>query len=237
MKSWKTSFDKLRMTVGSGKIYPVLILMLIFNFNLNAQTAESIIHQHLENSGGISKWKSLNSIILKGEATLGLEQSFPMVVYHRRPYEKKVAFIIDGKEVLNEGYDGKNGWTFSEISKKNEKVPGYQPDSFDSDMMEYSKKGFEAQYIGKAKEEGKECYKVVLTKHTNKITYCFSTKDYSLLSEETKEEKTLYFDYKSFDGLQFATKQIGRPKDGGEYVIRFTQIQINPVIADKVFKF
>ncbi|SMC53124.1 LolA family protein [Moheibacter sediminis] len=213
------------------------LFSLCISISISAQTAESIINQHLESSGGISKWKGLNSIILKGSVTLGIEESFSMVIYHRRPYEKKVAFIIEGKEVLNEGYDGKNGWTFSEISKKNEKVPGYQPDSFDSDMMEYSKKGFEAQYIGKAKEEGKECYKVVLTKHTNKITYCFSTKDYSLLSEETNEEKTLYFDYKSFDGLQFATKQIGRPKDGGEYVIKFNQIQINPAISDKVFKF
>lgn len=215
----------------------ILFLTILFSIPLQAQTAESIIDHHLESSGGISKWKSLNSIILKGEVTLGIEQSFPMVIYHRRPYEKKVAFIIGGKEVLNEGYDGKNGWTFSEISKKNEKVPNYQPDSFDSDMMEYSKKGFEAQYLGKAKEDGKECHKVQLTKHTNKITYCFSTKDYSLLSEETDDEKILYFDYKSFDGLQFATKLIGRPKDGGEYVIRFNQIQINPVIADKVFKF
>lgn len=213
------------------------IIIIFLSFNLSAQTAENIINQHLEKSGGISKWKNLNSIILKGDANLSVEQSFPLVIYHRRPYEKKVAFIIGGKEVLNEGYDGKNGWTYNEISKKNEKVPGYQPDSFDSDMLEYDKKGFEAKYLGKSKEEGKECYKVELIKHTNKITYCFSTKDYSLLSEETEEEKTLYFDYKTFDGLQFATKLIGRPKDGGEYVIRFSQIKINPVIDDKVFKF
>lgn len=204
---------------------------------LFGQTAESIINQHLESSGGISKWKNLNSIILKGNATLSVEQSFPLVIYHRRPYEKRVAFIVGGKEVLNEGYDGKNGWTYNEISKKNEKVAGYEPDSFDSDMLEYSKKGFEAQYLGKAKEEGKECYKIQLIKHTNKIIYCFSTKDYTLLSEETEEEKILYFDYKSFDGLQFATKLIGRPKKGGEYIIRFNQIQINPSIDDKVFKF
>lgn len=218
-----------------NKVLSIIIIFL--SFNLSAQTAENIINQHLEKSGGISKWKNLNSIILKGDANLSVEQSFPLVIYHRRPYEKKVAFIIGGKEVLNEGYDGKNGWTYNEISKKNEKVPGYQPDSFDSDMLEYNKKGFEAKYLGKSKEEGKECYKVELTKHTNKIIYCFSTKDYSLLSEETDEEKTLYFDYKTFDGLQFATKLIGRPKDGGEYVIRFSQIKINPVIDDKIFKF
>ena len=214
-----------------------LILIFLASISLSAQTAENIINEHLERSGGISKWKNLNSIILKGDATWSVEESFPLIIYHRRPYEKKVAFIIDGKEVLNEGYDGKDGWTFNEISGKNEKKPNYQPDSFDSDMMEFEKKGFEATYLGIDQEEGKECYKVGLTKHTNKITYCFSTKDYSLLSEETNEEKILYFDYKSFGGLQFATKLIGRPKNGGEYVIRFSQIQINPTINDKVFKF
>lgn len=215
----------------------IALFSLIISATLFSQSAESIINQHLENSGGISKWKSLNSIILRGNATLSVEQSFPIIIYHRRPYEKKVAFVINGKEILNEGYDGKNGWTYNEISKKNEKITGYRPDAFDSDMLEYSKKGFEAEYLGKMKEEGKECHKVRLTKHTNKVAYCFSTTDYTLLSEETEEEKILYFDYKFFDGLQFATKLIGRPKDGGEYVIKFNQIQINPAIDNKVFKF
>lgn len=215
----------------------ILLFFILISIPISAQTAESIIEQHLEKSGGIAKWKNLNSIILKGNANLSLEQSFPLVIYHRRPYEKKVAFIINGKEVLNEGYDGKNGWTYNEISKKNEKVSGYQPDSFDSDMLEFDKKGFEAKYLGKSKEDGKECYRVELTKHTNKVTYCFSVKDYALLSEETSEEKILYYDYKTFDGLQFATKLIGRPREGGEYVIKFSQIQINPTISDKVFKF
>ncbi len=215
----------------------VFLFLVLSNFPLSAQNAESIIHQHLENSGGINKWRNLNSIILKGNVSLSLEQSFPLIIYHRRPYEKKVAFIIKGKEVLNEGYDGKNGWTYSEISGKNVKIPDYQPDSFESDILDYQKKGFEAEYIGKDKVESNECYKVVLTKFTNKITYCFSTRDYSLLSEENKEEKLLYYDYKSFGGLRFATKSIGQPKEGGEYVITFSEILINPAIDNKVFKF
>jgi len=223
-KLWKTALG-------------LFVFISITAISVSAQTAESIISQHLETSGGMEKWKSLNSIILKGEAVLGVEQSYPIIIYHRRPYEKKVAFIMDGKEILNEGYDGKNGWTFNEISNKNEKVPGYQPDSFDSDMMEYNKKGFEAEYVGKDKVEGKECYKVVLTKHTNKITYCFSIQDYKLLWEENKDEKLFYYDYKKFEGLEFATRIVGQPKEGGEYVISFSKILINPKIDDKVFKF
>lgn len=216
----------------------ILLLILIFGFvRSNAQSAEQIINQHLENTGGIQNWKNLNSIIMKGDALLSLEQSFPIVIYHKRPYKKKVVFIIDGKEVLNEGYDGSNGWTYNEISRKNEILKGYRPDSFEDDLLDYAKKGFTANYIGEDKSAGAACYKVELTKNVNKITYCFSVKDFSLLWEENSEERTIYSDYKKFNGLDFATKMTGQPKNGGEYVIKFNSIQINPNIDDKVFKF
>ena len=211
-------------------------LLFISNFS-NAQTAELIIHNHLESSGGTENWRKLNSIILKGDAILGLDQTFPMTVYHRRPYEKKVVFTVEGKEMLNEGYDGKNGWTYNEISGKNEILSGYQPDSFDSDIMDYQRKGFTAVYTGKSTSDGQECYKVELTKNVNRVTYCFSTRNYALLWEENQEEKMFYYDYKKFEGLEFATRIVGQPKDGGEYVIQFSSIQINPRIDDKVFKF
>jgi hypothetical protein len=219
------------------KVNYLIVLFLFVSVSISAQTAKSIIDQHLENSGGAAKWRNLNSIILKGDAVWGLDQSFPMTIHHKRPSQKKVVFWIDGKEMLNEGFDGKNGWTYSEITRKNEIKKDYQPDAFDSDILDYEKKGFEAVYTGKSTSENQECYKVELTKNVNKITYCFSTKDYSLLWEENKEEKLFYYDYKKFDGLEFATRMIGKPKDGGEYVIKFYQIQINPKIEDKVFKF
>lgn len=216
-------------------------LYILFSFCLSifafSQNADEIIQQNLEKSGGIAKWKSLNSIILKGDVTLGLEQSFPLHVYHRRPYEKKVVYFIKGQEILSEGYDGKSGWTYNEISGKNEKVPNYQPDSFDSDLLDYDKKGFEAKYIGKDKVEGKECHKIQLIKNTNVVTYCISTKDYTLLSEETDKETMYYYDYKTFEGLRFATRIVAYPKEGGEYVLRFASVQINPQISDKTFKF
>lgn len=216
---------------------PVILLLLFSGMQINAQTADEIITRHLENSGGIAQWKSLNSIIIHGDAILGLDQAFPLVIYHKRPYQKKVVFIVQGNEVLNEGYDGSNGWTYSEISGKNEIMRNYQPDAFDTDLLEYKKKGFEAALIGKAKSENTECYKIELIKNTNKTTYCFAVNDYKLLWEENKDEKLLYYDYKKFNGLEFATRIIGQPVNGGEYVLKFNKIEINPAIADKVFKF
>lgn len=221
-----------------SKVWKLGLILFLLGFGFGfGQTAEQIIHQHLENSGGLKKWKSLNSIILRGDALLSVEQSFPMVIYHKRPYQKKVAFLVKGKEMLNEGFDGKNGWTYNEISGKNEIMKNYQADSFESDILDYQNKGFTALYLGKDQSKSTPCYKVELTKNVNKTTYCFSTQDYSLLWEENQEEKMFYYDYKKFNGLEFATKIVGQPKEGGEYVIKFNSIQINPSIDDKHFKF
>lgn len=224
---------------GGKRFFLSSLFILAFSFTLNAQTADEIISQHLENSGGYAHWKSLNSIIIHGDALLGLDQAFPMTIYHRRPYQKKVVFLVEGKEMLNEGYDGKNAWTFNSISGKNEKMLGYEPDSFESDLMDYKKKGFKAEFLGEdlREEDERKCYKVELTKNVNKSIYCFATDDYSLLWEENKEEKLFYYDYKIFDGLSFATRIIGQPKEGGEYVLYFSNIRINPNIDAKEFRF
>lgn len=219
--------------VGWGISFLFLFLS-IPNF---AQSADEIINQHLENSGGIKNWRNLNSIIMRGDALLSIDQSFPIVIYHKRPYQKKVVFLIEGKELLSEGYDGKNGWTYNEISGKNEIKKDYQPDSFESDILDYKRKGFEAVYKGKSTERSEECHKVELTKNVNKTTYCFSTKNHTLLWEENVEEVLYYYDYKKFNGLDFSTRMVGHPKNGGEYVIKINAIQINPNIDDKIFKF
>lgn len=217
----------------------LLMLMTLISSNfVFCQNAEEIIKKNLEVSGGEVAWNNLNSIILKGEANINVDYSYPMIIQHQRPYNKKVSFIMNGKEVLNEGYDGKYGWTYSDINKKNIVVPDYTPDAFDSDLLKYKQKGFNVKYIGKETyDKGKQCYKVELLKNKNQSFYCFDDKTYEVVFEENKDEVLFYSEYKKFNGLSFATKIVGKPKDGGEYVIKFNTIQINPYIDKKVFKF
>ena len=217
----------------------LLMLMTLISSNfVFCQNAEEIIKKNLEVSGGEVAWNNLNSIILKGEANINVDYSYPMIIQHQRPYNKKVSFIMNGKEVLNEGYDGKYGWTYSDINKKNIVVPDYTPDAFDSDLLKYKQKGFNVKYIGKETyDKGKQCYKVELLKNKNQSFYCFDDKTYEVVFEENKDEVLFYSEYKKFNGLSFATKIVGKPKDGGEYVIKFNTIQINPHIDKKVFKF
>ena len=213
------------------------IVTLLISSVLFAQSADDIIKNNLEKTGGEKAWNNLNSIILRGSVSFNLETSYPMVIRHKRPYLKKVSFVMDGKEILNEGYDGKYGWTYNEISKKNIVIPDYKPDAFDSDLLKYKQKGFNVKLVGKEKYEGGNCYRIELAKNKNISYYCFDEKTYQLVFEENKDEVLYYSDYKNFSGLAFATKIVGKPKEGGEYIIRFNTIQINPPIDSKVFNF
>ena len=88
-----------------------LLVILIHSAFAFSQTAEQIIQYNIDKSGGENAWNNLNSIVLKGEAMINVDYSYPITIKHQRPYNKSVTFKIDGKEILNEGYDGKNGWT------------------------------------------------------------------------------------------------------------------------------
>ena len=145
---------------------------------------------------------------------------------------------MNGKEILNEGYDGKNGWTYSEVAKKNVVVPDYKPDAFDSDVLKYKQKGFKVKYVGTEKYDQKNsCYKVELTKNSNSTVYCFDKNSYEIVMEKNKDETLYYSNFKNYNGLSFATKVVGKPTEGGEYVIKFNDIKINPAIDKKNFKF
>ncbi len=214
------------------------LVLSLFSVVAFAQNADKIIETHIQKTGGEAAWNNLNSIILKGEAIINVGDSYSMIVYHQRPYQKKVVFVMNGKEILNEGYDGKNGWTYSEVAKKNVVVPDYKPDAFDSDVLKYKQKGFKVKYLGTEKYDQKNsCYKIELTKNTNSTIYCFDKNSYEMVMEKNNEETLYYTNFKDFNGLSFATKVIGKPTEGGEYVIKFNEIRINPAIDKKNFKF
>ncbi len=130
-----------------SKIKLSVLVLSLFSVAAFGQNAEKIIETHIQKTGGEAAWNNLNSIILKGEAIINVGDSYSMVVYHQRPYNKKGVFIMNGKEILNEGYDGKNGWTYSEVAKKNVVVPDYKPDAFDSDVLKYQQKGFKVKLM------------------------------------------------------------------------------------------
>lgn len=145
---------------------------------------------------------------------------------------------IDGKKVVLEGYDGKNGYRTNFTTGKKEIIKDYKPETFDSDLLNYESKGFTAELKGKEKVDGKDCFKIILTKNSNSTTYYFNCTSYYVTKEVKKDETLLYSNYKKVDKYYMAYRIESSSSDNeSDFVMNITTIEINKVIEDKEFKY
>ncbi len=215
-----------------------LLITFLFTTFVFSQTAKEIIDQNIENSGGLINWKLLNSVILTGKVTLGINDEYPIKIYQQRPNLTKTTIMIDKKETAIEGFDGKKGYAMNYAANKLQEYPNYVPESFDNDFIDWENKGFEAKYLGKEKVGEIYCHKVELTKNVNKNYYYFDTKNFMLLKEVKKDEALLYYDYKKVGNLLFPFRiESSSPKKDGDYVILLNKVETNKEFPSNTFKF
>lgn len=215
----------------------LLILITIYTL-ISGQTAKEIINLNIENSGGLTQWKLLNSVILQGKVTLGVNDHYPIKIVQQRPNLTKTSIVINKKETAIEGYDGKKGYAMNYATNKLQEYPSYVPESFDNDFIDWESKGFQAKYLGKEKIGDQYCHKIELTKNVNKNYYYFDTKNYMLIKEIKKEETLLYSDYRKVGNLYFPFRiESATAKKDGDYVIILNSVEINKVFPPNTFKF
>lgn len=216
----------------------VLVLMILVSGIISAQTAKEIIDQNIEKSGGLTNWKLLNSIILQGKLTLGINDSYPIKIYQQRPNLTKTVLTINKKETAIEGYDGKKGYAMNYATNKLQEYPNYNAESFDTDFIDWENKGFEAKYLGKEKVGEIYCHKVELTKNVNKTIYYFDTKNYMLLKEVKSDETLSYSDYRKVGSLLMPYKiEASSQKKDSDYVMILNTIETNKALPANTFKF
>ena len=215
-----------------------LALAIIFSLVLNAQTAKEIIDKNIELSGGLTNWKLLNSVVLYGKVTLGINDEYPIKIFQARPNLTKTVIVINKKETAIEGFDGKKGYAMNYATNKVQEYPNYVAESFDNDFIDWESNGFETKYLGKEKIDEIYCHKVELTKNVNKTLYYFDTKDYMLLREIKKEETLNYSDYKQVGSLLMPFRiESSSPKKDSDYVMMINKIETNKVFPANTFKF
>lgn len=218
------------------KIFLVLSIILFQVFS--AQTAKEIIDKNIENSGGLVNWKLLNSVVLHGKVSLGVNDIYPIKIFQHRPNLTKTVLTIAGKSVPIEGYDGTNAYGMNYATNKLQKYSDYTPESFDNDFIDWEKKGFVANFLGKEKIGDVVCYKVELSKNVNKTIYYFNTKNYMLVREIQKDETLNYSDYRKEGNLLFPFRiESSSSQKNSDYVMLINKIEINKVFPPNTFKF
>ena len=215
-----------------------LVVAILITTIFSAQTAKQIFDKNIENTGGLTNWKLLNSIMLQGKVILGVDDEYPMRIYQQRPNLTKTVVYVGNKENVIEGYDGKNGYAMNYVVNKLQVQKDYVVEGFDTDYLDFENKGFTAQVLGKEKVGDRDCYKVELTKNVNKTIYYFDVQNFYLLKEVKKEETLVYSDYKKVNNLIMPFKiESSTPKKEGDYVMILYKIEVNKAFPANTFKF
>ena len=215
----------------------LLIATILITTIFSAQTAKQIFDKNIENTGGLTNWKLLNSIVLQGKVILGVNDEYPMRIYQQRPNLTKTVVFVGNKENIIEGFDGKNGYAMNYVVNKLQIQKDYIPESFDTDYLDFENKGFTAQVLGKEKVNDRDCYKVELTKNVNKTIYYFDVQNFYLLKEVKKDETLIYSDYKKVNNLIMPFRiESSTPKKEGDYVMVLYKIEINKAFPANTFK-
>lgn len=216
----------------------LLVCIILMSGIFSAQTAKEIIEKNIELSGGLTNWKLLNSIIIHGKLTLGINDQYPIKIFQERPNLTKTVITLNKKETAIEGYDGKKGYAMNYATNKLQEYPNYSAESFDTDFIDWESKGFEANYRGKEKVGEIYCHKVELIKNVNKTLYYFDTKTYMLLKEVKNDESLIYSDYRRVGSLQMPFRiESSSPKKDSDYVVLINKIETNKVLPANTFKF
>jgi hypothetical protein len=232
----------------------VVLLFLSTSIVSQSQTADEIIHRHLENIGGEAKWKKVKSLITKGEYDYG-GIVFPFTTYAKSPNQYKFVVPFEGK-FYAQGYDGTSGWKIDAF--KNETTPtllegrpavamANEADvELENTLINYEAKGHQITFFGTDTVAGKIYYKISILKSDDQNeSYFFDPTDYTLQLKNTyaknveleSAELTTYFsDYKYFHGLKIACKQISKIGDQTILTVTVKDVILNPEIKDDEFK-
>ena len=216
----------------------LLLFSFVFSTLLFAQSAKEVIDQNLELSGGLTNWKLLNSIMLQGKVSLGINDIYPIKIYQHRPNLAKTVITIGKKDTAIEGYDGEKGYGMNYATNKLQVYDNYVAESFDNDFIDFENKGFTAELQGKEKIGDNLCYKIQLTKNVNKTIYYFDVKSYMLLKEIKKDETLSYSDYRKVGPFLMSFRiESSSPKKDGDYVMLINKIETNKEFPINTFKF
>jgi outer membrane lipoprotein-sorting protein len=230
--------------------------LMLIALSVNAQTAEEIIENYFENTGGKAKWESLKGLKMIGSAN-AQGMKIPVEMLTLKDGKTMLTINFQGQEIKQGVYDGNVLWstnfmTQSAEASDKESTDNYKKNEakeFPDPFLNYKKNGYKIELLGKETKEGAECFKIKLTKNPimvdgkeeeNSTIYFFDTENFVPIALDSEAKQgpmkgqvftSTMSDYEEFGGLYFPTSM----SQGGQ-PITIESIELNPSVDDSVFK-
>jgi outer membrane lipoprotein-sorting protein len=237
------------------KTLTIAILLLAFA-PISAQTADEIIDNYFENTGGKANWEKLEGVKMTASANAqGMD--IPVEIYQTKDGKQLVKINFQGQDITQLAFDGNTMWTTNFMTMQPEKSDAEttenmkkQAGDFPSPFLNYKDKGYSVELMGKETKDGAETYKLKLTQkpimvdgveQPNVSYYYFDTENFVPIVAESEITQgpqkgqmstSTMSDYEEVDGLYFPFSM----SMGGQ-AITIKEIALNPEIDATMFAF
>ena len=235
-------------------------LLLFFSFSINAQTADEIIDNYIENTGGADNWAKVKSVKMNITVSqMGMEIPIEQYLSSEKTYSK---ISIQGQEIKQGVFDGETLWSTNFMSMKAEKsdqedVQNVKDElaEFPDPFLNYKENGFTVELMGTEVVDGSDTFKLKLTKKPmvvdgeevpNVSIYYFDAENFVpiMMHEEVMSGpgkgmimESKMSDYQEVEGLYmpFSMTQGVKGQPGQPIIIN--SIELNPSVDQSEFKF
>jgi len=236
-------------------------LVVSFSTQLSAQTADEIIANYFENTGGIDAWKSIEGIKMTAKLNQqGME--IPLEIYSLKSGKQMTVINFQGKEMKQGVFNGEVLWSTNFMTQKAEKGDQETTDNmkrqmkdFPDPFLNYKENGYTVELLGKEDIDGTETFKLKLTKEPllvdgveeeNVSFYFFDTESFVPLVVQAEikagpmkgqSSETKFSDYQEVGDIYMPFSMTQGLKGQPGQVIAMDTIELNPEVDDAEFEF
>lgn len=239
----------------------VIALIVSFTANVNAQTADEIIANYFENTGGIENWEKLTGIKMSAKINQG-GMEIPIDIIQLKGGKQMTVINFQGKEIKQGVFDGETLWATNFMTQKAEKSDKEATDNiklnnndFPDPFFNYKEKNYTVELLGKETIDGVEAFKIKLVKEPIMVDgkeeedvsfYFFDAENFvpivvqsEIRSGQMKGQvsEVKFSDYQEVDGLYFPFSLTQGLKGQAGQGITIDKIVVNPEVDMNEFKF
>ncbi len=243
------------------KVLAIALLMVGAQITTKAQTAEEIVKTYIENIGGEEALRNIKNVRMTAKVD-AQGMTLPVTMINTADGKTRISFEFQGKEMVQQAFDGETSWGVNFMTQKAEKSDAEatenvkrESNDFPEVFLDYEKKGYTIELLGKETVEGVECFKVKLTKKPlladgeeveNVQFYYFDTENFVPIVTEAEIKsgqmkgsisQTVFSDYQEVEGVYFPFSIDSKIKDGQGQPVNIEKIEVNVELEDSIFTF
>ena len=139
---------------------------------LPALTAEKIVQRNVAARGGLTAWRSVETLTMSGQLDAGGKPTveLPFVMKLKRGHKSRLEIPFNGKTAV-QVYDGTRGWKVRPFLNRNEVEPYTEAEArsaagwaeLDGPLIDHERKGTKVRLAGTEVVDGKPAYELELT--------------------------------------------------------------------------